>query len=182
AVGLRLCRLWLGDRVGVGDVLRTALVPVLAIAVVTAANAKLTGNLSPSPYGKIFILTRVLIDGPGQRALQRECPRPDWTLCGFKDRIPQIEDDILFGEEEVVSYHASKQYHLVPLLPETLQAVHLGVASVALIVLLIGGVAALVRRRPLGGLYAGIAAALLANAFVGGALSGVFDRYQSRFV
>ncbi|MBV8914595.1 MAG: hypothetical protein JOZ05_16335, partial [Acetobacteraceae bacterium] len=192
------------------------------------------------------------LDGPGQRALERDCPRPDWTLCAFKDRLPPIEDDILFGDTgtvtqaggykvvapqagpiimsairaeplnvlrdalrhtlqqfisfksgdalivpmesaderwradlpaaEVARYHASKQYRLIPLLPEPLQAVHLGVGSVALFVLAIGGLVALRQRDTFGGLYAAIAAALVANAFVAGALSGVFNRYQSRFV
>jgi hypothetical protein len=251
-VTLLLCRLWLGERVRVSDLLRAAVVPALALAVSTAANAQLTGNVSPSPYGKIFVLTRVLLDGPGQRALQRDCPRPGWTLCAFKDELPRTEDDILFGDQSVVTraggymavgpqawpiilsalraepgvmlrnalrntarqfisfrsgdallvrmvsvddvwradlpkaeqdrYRASKQYGLIPLLPVTLQAVHLGVGSVALAVLAVGGVVALRRRKALGGVYAAIAVALGTNAFVSGALSGVFDRYQSRLV
>ena len=61
------------------------------------------GQVSPSPYGKIFVLTRVLLDGPGQRALARECPQPGWTLCAFKNQLPTTEDDILFGDDGVVT-------------------------------------------------------------------------------
>jgi len=55
-------------------------------------------------------------------------------------------------------------------------------AGMSLLALAVGCVAGLRRRAALGGVYAAILAALLANAFVSGALSGVFDRYQSRFV
>ena len=41
---------------------------------------------------------------------------------------------------------------------------------------------ALRRQAAVGGLYAAVIAALCANAFVAGALSGVYDRYQSRFI
>ncbi|HYZ64949.1 MAG TPA: hypothetical protein VE650_21050 [Acetobacteraceae bacterium] len=249
---LWLVRIWLRDRLRWADVLRGVAVMGLAAVTVVGANAWLTGQASLSPYGKNFLLTRVLLDGPGKRALDRECPRPDWSLCAFKDRLPGTVDEVLFGDEGVLvqaggyqkvaeqawpillaaaraepgalladavrnmaaqfvtfrtgdalivkmraneatwrtvfpeaeqeRYFASKQYRLIPLVPNWLQAVHLGCASVGLVVLVAGCWVALKRRRALGGVYAAILAALLANAFLTGALSGVFDRYQSRLV
>ena len=251
-VVLLLARVWLGERVRGGDLRRGAAAPVLALAAAVAVNFVLIGQPSPSPYGKIFMLTRVLLDGPGQRALLRECPRPDWTLCKFKDQIPPTAETIQFGDAgllaraggyrvvapqvwpivlsalhaepramlvnslrgsvlqflsfrtgdwlivpmpdiarfmaetfppaEVARYEAGKQFQLIPLVPDWLQAAHLGFASVGLVVLAIGTVVALRRRETLGGLYAAIAATLVVNAVVSGALSGVYDRYQSRFV
>jgi hypothetical protein len=249
---LWLCRLRLRQPVGVPVLLRGALVPAIALAIATLANAQLTGQVSPSPYGKLFLLTRVLLDGPGQRVLERECPQPGWTLCAYKDQLPTTEDAILFGDGGVITkaggyrtvapqampivtaalraepgtmlaialghtvrqflsfrsgdalmvpmavdeqvwrevfpateqdrYHASKQYRLIPLLPETLQWLHVGVAGLSVLAVAAGAWIGLRRRVALGGLCAAILAALLANAFVSGALSGVFDRYQSRFV
>ena len=249
---LLLCRVWLRRPLRPQVLLAGALVPVLAVLVATLANAQLTGQVSPSPYGKIFVLTRILLDGPGQRALARECPRPDWTLCAFKDELPTTEDRILFGEDGIVSraggyravapqampiiaaalraepasvladaarntirqfvsfrsgdalivpmgvdeqvwrdvfpkneqdrYWSSRQYRLLPLLPAWLQAVHVAAGAVSLLGLAAGTWVALRRRTALGGVYAAILATLAANAFVSGALSGVFDRYQSRFV
>ncbi|GAC1480645.1 MAG: hypothetical protein NVS2B11_05620 [Acetobacteraceae bacterium] len=251
-VMLLVARWWTEGRVGAGTVLRGLLVPVLALCAATGANAVLAGRVSPSPYGKIFILTRVLLDGPGQRALQRECPRPDWSLCAFKDNLPPTVEAIQFGDDallnraggyqvvapqvwpivlaalkaepeamlvnslrnaarqfvsfrsgewlivpmpdirqswrevfppaEAARYEASKQFRLIHLLPDTLQAVHLGVGSVALAVLALGCAVALSRRETLGGLYAAILTGLVANAVLAGALSGVYHRYQSRFV
>ncbi len=249
---LWLTRLWVGDRLRWSDLLRGVAVPALALAAAIGANAALTGQASPSPYGKLFLLTRVLIDGPGQRALDRACPQPGWTLCAFKDKLPDTPEAIQFGDDgliaraggyravapqawpiilsavraepgtmlidalrntawqffsfqtgdglivpmpdllknwqadfppaEVARFHASKQYRLVHFLPDWLQAVHLGVAGVTLVVLAAGTIVVLRRRETLGGLYAAISATLLVNAVVAGALSGVYDRYQSRFV
>jgi hypothetical protein len=236
----------------VGDFIRGAAVPAIAVAVIIAPNAVFLGKISPSPYGKIFVLTRVLIDGPGERALERECPHPGWTLCDFKGEFGSDVDSVLWGDRSILvragghdvvadqampiilsavraepgavlldvlrntvaqffsfasgdallrpsffndqtwtqefpaaeqaRYRAGRQYQGLPLLPDWLQALHLGLASVCLIVLVVGAGLGLQRGRRLGGLYAAILIALLANAFVTGALSGVFDRYQSRFV
>lgn len=249
---LLLSRLRLGPALRATDLLRAAAPPALALGTAIAVNLVLIGQPSPSPYGKIFMLTRVLLDGPGQRALQRDCPQPGWTLCAFKDQIPPTVETIQFGEEGLIAraggyrvvatqvwpilisairaepramlvnslrgaaqqftafrtgdglivpmpdvdkfmhdefpsaeqarYEAADQFRLVHLVPDWLQAVHLGFGSVAIVVLGVGTVLALRRREVVGGLYAAILITLIANAFVSGALSGVYDRYQSRFV
>ena len=251
-VVLLLARLWLGPPVRFPDLLRAAVPPVFAVVAAIAVNAVLIGQASPSPYGKLFLLSRVLLDGPGQRTLLRECPRPDWTLCQFKDAIPPTPETIQFGESgllaraggyravapqvwpivlasiqaepttmavnsvrnvlvqflafrtgdglivpmpdidqflreefppaEVDRYEASAQFQLHHLVPDWLQATHLGFASAAMLVLAVGTIVALRRRETLGGLYAAICVTLVVNAVVSGALSGVYDRYQSRFI
>ena len=233
------------------DFVRGAAVPVIAAGLIVAANAALIGQASVSPYGRIFVLVRLLVDGPGQRVLERECPRPGWTLCEVKDEITD-DDHMLWGEDAVLTqaggykvvgpqawpiilsavraepgtvlldalgstllqfvsfrsgdallrpssfndrswtdefpaaeqarYRASKQYRGIELVPEWLQTLHVGLGFAAMAVLAVGTWVALRRGRLLGGLYAAILISLLANAFVTGALSGVYDRYQSRFI
>lgn len=253
-VTLFACRLFVRRSFAIADMLRGGAVPALAAAVLIATNALFIGQPSISPYGKIFLLNRVLVDGPGDRALQRECPRPDWTLCAFKDEIPTIadEDDMLWGKdavldraggykvvgpqampiilsamraepttimwqalrnsleqfvafrtgdgllrrstfndgvwtdvfsaEEQARYRAGRQYRGLELMPAWLQVIHVGLGSGALVAVAAGAWGALRRREMIGGLFAAITMALLANAFVAGALSGVYDRYQSRFI
>ena len=253
-VTLLACR-WLTRRtLTLRDVARGVSVPAIAAAVLIGTNALLIGQPSMSPYGKIFLLNRVLVDGPGVRALQRECPRSDWTLCAFKDEIPTIvdEDDMLWGKDAVLDraggykvvapqawpiimsairaepgtmlwqalnntatqfisfrsgdallrpspfndaiwsavfppieqarYRAGLQYSGHPLIPASLQAIHVIFGAVSIIAVAAGAVSALRHRSVIGGLFASVIVALLANAFVAGALSGVYDRYQSRFV
>ena len=251
---LLACRAWLRLRVRLSDAARAAAVPVLAAAVLIGANALLIGQASMSPYGKIFLLNRILVDGPGVRALERECPRPDWTLCAFKAEIPTIadEDDMLWGAhavlaraggynivapqvwpiilsalraepqtmleqaisntvrqfvsfqsgdallrpssfndgiwsdvfpvEEQARYRTGRQYVGLELIPGWLQAIHIGMGLASLLAISIGTVIAIRRREPLAGLPVAVLVSLLANAFVAGALSGVYDRYQSRFI
>ena len=236
------------------DIVRGISVPALAVAVLIGTNALLIGQPSVSPYGKIFLLNRILVDGPGVRALQRECPHPNWTLCAFKDEIPTIvdEDDMLWGKDAVLNraggykivapqawpiilsalraepgtviwnalsntaeqfisfrsgdallrpstfndgvwsavfppieqdrYHAGLQYRGLPLIPAALQAVHVIFGTVSIVAVGAGAVMALRSRALIGGLLAAVTVGLFANAFVAGALSGVYDRYQSRFV
>ena len=253
-VTLLVCRFIVRRSLRLADIVRGGVVPAIAAAVLIGTNALLIGQASMSPYGKIFLLNRVLVDGPGVRALQRECPRPDWTLCAFKEEIPTIrdEDDILWGSNAVLDraggykvvapqawpiimaaaraepgtllrqalentarqfisfrsgdallrpstfndgvwsavfpaaeqarYRAGRQYGGLTLVPAWLQRLHIVFGAVAIVAVAAGAVVALRRREPLGGLLAAVTMALLTNAFVAGALSGVYDRYQSRFV
>lgn len=238
----------------VPDVLRGVTVPLVAASVLIGVNALLIGQATMSPYGKIFLLNRVLVDGPGVRALERECPRADWTLCAFKAEIPTItnEDQMLWGTDAVLDraggykvvapqvwpivlsalraepgtmllqamrntaiqfvsfrtgdallrpspfndgvwnavfpapeqarYRAGLQYRGLNLVPDWLQALHVVLGAAAVVAVGAGAVTALRRREAIGGFHAAVIAALFANAFVAGALSGVYDRYQSRLI
>ncbi len=88
----------LGARVALGraGLLRLALVPALALAALTVVNFAAHRVASPSPFGNVFLLARVIYDGPGLRVLQRECPRADWRLCAELDRMPPTSDDFLW--------------------------------------------------------------------------------------
>lgn len=253
-VTLLACRWWMRGRVGLADIGRGLAAPMLAALVLILTNGVLIGQFSMSPYGKIFLLNRILVDGPGVRALERECPRPDWSLCTFAAEIPTItdEDDMLWGKTSVLDraggykvvapqampiiqsalraepatmlwdavrntvtqlvsfrtgdallrpspfndnvwtevfpateqarYRAGMQYRGITLVPLPLQVLHVGFGALAIVIVAAGAIGALRRCAPVGGLVAAVAVGLLANAFVSGALSGVYDRYQSRVV
>ena len=66
-------------RVGPSEPLRAAFVPLLApgmaIVALVLVNAIGFGLWSLSPYGNVFVLARVIYDGPGMSVLRRDCPR-----------------------------------------------------------------------------------------------------------
>jgi hypothetical protein len=69
---------------------------VLAMTAMVAVNIAGVGRVSLSPYGNVFMLARVIYDGPGMDVLRRDCPRTDWRLCAFVDRFPPTSDDFLW--------------------------------------------------------------------------------------
>ncbi|KAA5613904.1 hypothetical protein [Rhodovastum atsumiense] len=85
---------------GPGERLRIGLVPALAVAALLAMNLAGHGRLSLSPYGNVFLLARVIYDGPGLRTLQRDCPDAGWRLCATLDRpMPLLSDDFLWAAD-----------------------------------------------------------------------------------
>jgi hypothetical protein len=108
ALGLLLIllplRRWLGaanplGRRGASLVLAPLLLAMIAMLAVNVAGF---GRVSLSPYGNVFVLARVIYDGPGMNALHRECPQAGWRLCAFADRLPDNSDDFLWGEDSPV--------------------------------------------------------------------------------
>jgi hypothetical protein len=104
AVGLLLVlpalRRWLGaaslSRPGV---LMVVCPLVFALFAMTAVNALAFRRLSPSPFGNVFLLARVIYDGPGAGTLRRDCPQAGWRLCRFIDRLPPTSDDFLWRKD-----------------------------------------------------------------------------------
>lgn len=251
-VTLLALRWWQARRLRAGEVARAALVPALAILALVAANTVFLGRASLSPYGAIFPMARMMIEGVGQRTLERECPRPDWSLCSQVGKIPATFEDFLFGPNgtlaraggykvvagqapaivaatfraepevvirnaarrvveqlgsfatgdwldrpmpdviraweavfpaaEVARFEASRQVRGVRLVPDGLQILHRTVGFAALAITLAGAAFTLRRRSKLGALLTAFVVALFVNACVTAGLSGVYDRYQSRFV
>jgi hypothetical protein len=84
----------LGCRCGL--TMRLIAPPMLACVALLAANLIGQGRLSLSPYGNVFLLARVIEDGPGRDALRRNCPQAGWRLCAFRDAMPDNADDFLW--------------------------------------------------------------------------------------
>jgi hypothetical protein len=94
-------RRWLGAATPLGyrGMLAAAAPIVLAVVAMVAVNTAGFGRVALSPYGNVFLLARVVYDGPGLRALRRDCPQAGWKLCEFVDRLPPISDEFLWRED-----------------------------------------------------------------------------------
>lgn len=69
---------------------------VLAVIAVISVNLLAFGRASLSPYGNVFLLARIVYDGPGMNVLRRDCPASGWRLCDFIDRMPATSDEFLW--------------------------------------------------------------------------------------
>jgi hypothetical protein len=76
-----------------------ALPPTLAIIGLCTVNLAAHGRLAVSPFGNVFLLARVIYDGPGMATLQRECATARWRLCSFLDRFPATSDEFLWSDD-----------------------------------------------------------------------------------
>jgi hypothetical protein len=73
--------------------------PGLACAALLAINLAGHAQLSLSPYGNVFVLARMIEDGPARDALHRLCPHPGWRLCAWRDAMPANADDFLWRDD-----------------------------------------------------------------------------------
>jgi hypothetical protein len=73
------------------------LAPGMAIAALVLVNLAGFGRFSVSPYGNVFVLARVIYDGPGMAVLRRDCPDSGWRLCPYLDRFPATPDEFLWN-------------------------------------------------------------------------------------
>jgi hypothetical protein len=86
-------------RFGGPTVMRSMAPLALAIIALISVNLLAFGRASLAPFGNMFLLTRVIYDGPGMNVLRRDCPASGWRLCAFIDRMPAIEDDFLWRQD-----------------------------------------------------------------------------------
>lgn len=92
ALGLAVCGAalllaWRGPRPALGGAARMAFPVVVAVAAMAAVNLAGHGRASPSPFGSVFLATRLIYDGPGMDMLRRTCPDAGWRLCPILDRM-----------------------------------------------------------------------------------------------
>jgi hypothetical protein len=72
---------------------------VLAVFGLCVVNLAAHGRFTISPFGDIFLLSRVIYDGPGMAVLRDDCPTANWRLCPFLDSFPPTSDDFLWSHE-----------------------------------------------------------------------------------
>jgi drug/metabolite transporter superfamily protein YnfA len=82
--------------------LAPVLAPLLAVAALMAVNAAAFGRVSLSPYGNVFVMARVIYDGPGMTVLRRDCPERGWRLCPYLDRFPPTADEFLWDKSSPI--------------------------------------------------------------------------------
>ena len=105
ALGLLLVllplRRWLGAAIPLGRDGWLCIVapPALAMLALISVNLAASGRASLSPYGNVFLLARVIYDGPGMNILRRDCPQAGWRLCAFVDEFPPSSDDFLWRSD-----------------------------------------------------------------------------------
>jgi len=78
---------------------RVALPLVLALGVVTAGSVIGHGRLAVSPYGSVFLLARLVGDGPARDYLHRACPAAGYALCAWVGRLPTDSDQFMWDPE-----------------------------------------------------------------------------------
>ncbi len=76
--------------------------PLLAMTALVSVNLVGHHRAALFPYGNVFILARVIYDGPGMDALRRDCPAAGWRLCGFLDHFPATSDQFLWWPDSPV--------------------------------------------------------------------------------
>lgn len=96
AVVLCLCSGLVGQR-PLRRGLTLALPPALALVALCAVNLAAHGRFAVSPFGNVFLLARVIYDGPGLTVLRRDCPQAGWRLCPFVERLPATSDEFLWA-------------------------------------------------------------------------------------
>ena len=79
--------------------LLVAVPPALAVIAACTVNLAAYGRISTAPFGNVFLLARVIYDGPGMAVLRRDCPTVQWRLCPFLGRFPPTSDDFLWDTE-----------------------------------------------------------------------------------
>jgi hypothetical protein len=86
-------------RLGWRDTRRLMIAPALAAVALIGANLVAHHRAALSPYGNVFLLARVIYDGPGMRALTRGCPQQHWRLCPYLDTFPPTADLFLWRSD-----------------------------------------------------------------------------------
>jgi hypothetical protein len=76
--------------------------PLLAMAALFAVNLVGHGRAALSPFGNVFVLARVIYDGPGMAVLSRDCPASGWRLCAYRDKFPPSSDEFLWRPDSPV--------------------------------------------------------------------------------
>ncbi|WP_428395708.1 hypothetical protein [Lichenicoccus sp.] len=77
-----------GERLGWHGVRRVAAPIALAVFVLCTINLAAFRRFTISPFGNVFLLARLIYDGPGELTLQQDCPASGWRLCAYTDALP----------------------------------------------------------------------------------------------
>lgn len=77
--------------------------PAVAAIALIGVNLAAFQRASVSPYGNVFLLARMIYDGPGMHTLRRTCPQQHWRLCPYLDQFPPSADLFLWRSDGPVA-------------------------------------------------------------------------------
>ena len=103
AVLLGLCcigwiaRPFLRGRISVAGLVQGSLTIVAGAALLFATNFALSGKLAWTPGGYGVAFGRMLQDGIVAHYLREHCPKQNFKLCPYRDRLPATADQFLWG-------------------------------------------------------------------------------------
>jgi hypothetical protein len=78
---------------------RMLVAPIMACVALASVNLAGHHRASLAPFGNMFLLARVIYDGPGMRVLARDCPHTHWRLCPYLDQFPATADLFLWQQD-----------------------------------------------------------------------------------
>ncbi|UPY37733.1 hypothetical protein [Sediminicoccus sp. KRV36] len=87
--------------------LRCVLPVLAAILFLLGANWQAFGRATLSPHGSVFLLARMLEDGPAAWTLRDRCPEAGWYLCDFIAEFPMDSDRFLWNPDSPANRDAS---------------------------------------------------------------------------
>lgn len=68
---------------------RRVMAPIaLAVFVLCTINLAAFGRFSVSPFGNVFLLARLVYDGPAEATLETDCSATKWRLCDYLPVFP----------------------------------------------------------------------------------------------
>lgn len=104
-IGLLLLRLLRTGRpeLRIGGLARLAAPVALAVAGWISVNAAAHDRATLSPYGGVFLLARVIHDGPGLDYLRRACPAAGYRLCPHVGAIHGTSDTFLWDPDSAMN-------------------------------------------------------------------------------
>jgi hypothetical protein len=100
---------------------------VAAVALQLAIHERILGKLTLNGPRPVYLMARVVSDGPAQLYLKTHCGQLQWTICKFQDRFTYDETDFLWMPNGVwMSADAADRAELrkeeMPLVEGTLRA------------------------------------------------------------
>ncbi len=80
-----------------------AMLPLLLAALALASlNLAGHGRFALSPHGNVFLLARLIADGPGKATLGTHCPETHWRLCPFIADLSSDSDILLWSADSPI--------------------------------------------------------------------------------
>jgi drug/metabolite transporter superfamily protein YnfA len=86
---------WWRDRARPGWAV--VLPPVLAAGLLLCTNLIGHGRAAIAPFGGVFLLARLIEDGPARAVLARDCDHAGWALCRDRADLPPTADAVLWS-------------------------------------------------------------------------------------